>query len=334
MDEAGIVKLCNSMQLLVSGAYPGSAKRGPHISISCPLAIKNHINKFDDNMSCSVQINEDGPSLVRCHSAACGFKGSLLSIVMYASQLRGDPPEMLKIIEGVSDCEKITLSGILGKVNRKLKIAGVKPGRDRDLLDESVLDPFKGSVPRYALERGLTVESCKRWGLGYDRELKRLVFPMRRRDGGLVGLSGRDITGESDRKYHNYAGLDRGKFIFGSHLLEEGKPIVLVEGQIDAVYTDQCLYPMCNVLATQGAGFSDAHISTIANNCPPYVCIFTDGDSAGSSMASRINYSLKSQHFVRKLMRTPFKKDPASLKENEVTALFNNAEIILDRIKW
>ncbi len=51
--------------------------------------------------------------------------------------------------------------------------------------------PNAGSVPRYALDRGLTIETCKAWELGHDKYGKRLLFPMRDRKGRLVAISGR-----------------------------------------------------------------------------------------------------------------------------------------------
>jgi hypothetical protein len=32
------------------------------------------------------------------------------------------------------------------------------------------LDPYAHSVPRYILNRGVTMKTVKRWGLGYDKE--------------------------------------------------------------------------------------------------------------------------------------------------------------------
>lgn len=48
-----------------------------------------------------------------------------------------------------------------------------------------------GSVPPYAIQRGLTIETCKEWELGHDRRMRRLLFPMRDRRGRLVAISGR-----------------------------------------------------------------------------------------------------------------------------------------------
>jgi hypothetical protein len=58
-------------------------------------------------------------------------------------------------------------------------------------LEESSYAPFKGSVPQYAYDRGLTPETCKAWELGNDTWKKRLLFPLRDRNKRLMAVSGR-----------------------------------------------------------------------------------------------------------------------------------------------
>jgi hypothetical protein len=55
----------------------------------------------------------------------------------------------------------------------------------------SEYEPYAGKVPAYALDRGLTMETCTAWELGDDSESKRLLFPIRDRRGRLVTISGR-----------------------------------------------------------------------------------------------------------------------------------------------
>jgi 5S rRNA maturation endonuclease (ribonuclease M5) len=53
-------------------------------------------------------------------------------------------------------------------------------------------EPHAGSVPLYATEqRGLTIDTCREWELGHDKNGCRLLFPMRDRGGRLVAISGR-----------------------------------------------------------------------------------------------------------------------------------------------
>lgn len=63
--------------------------------------------------------------------------------------------------------------------------------RDVPELPAGYYDQFRGSVPRYALDRGLAVETCKAWDLGHDRVGKRLMFPLYDDQRRLVAVSGR-----------------------------------------------------------------------------------------------------------------------------------------------
>jgi 5S rRNA maturation endonuclease (ribonuclease M5) len=212
---------------------------------------------------------------------------------------------------------------------------------DKDVRPESDWDPFRGKVPQYAITRGITLDTCKRWGLGYDKIGKRLVFPVRRRDGKLVGMQGRDVTGEAERRHHNYEGFKKEKYLLGAHLLEEGKPIVVVEGAVGAVKVYQALYPEACVVAPLGEGFSKWHADTIADCNPPCVYIFTDGDAAGRSIASKIEYQLHGRVPMR-LMECPVEVDEkgkkmwdaGNLPEDHIKRLFKNAKPIIGQIKW
>ena len=55
-------------------------------------------------------------------------------------------------------------------------------------------DEFEGGVPRYAIERGLAIETCKAWNLGHNRADKRLMFPLYDERGRLVAYSGRSYA--------------------------------------------------------------------------------------------------------------------------------------------
>jgi hypothetical protein len=52
-------------------------------------------------------------------------------------------------------------------------------------------EPFTGSVPPYALKRGLAMETCREWSLGHDKRMRRLLFPLLDRRGRLMAISGR-----------------------------------------------------------------------------------------------------------------------------------------------
>lgn len=346
MDVHGITHICDILRLGYSHPRDGTEERGPHINISCPLAgppNRRHKDPYDSNNSCSVKIVDDGPSLVKCFSGACGFKGTWLYMLQLALRDNKDPA-MQAMLEDAAKTEALTLEAIVER-NRKeierLTQRDLYHELDKDVLPEARWDDYRNKVPRYAFERGIRLETCRRWGLGYDVYGKRLVFPVRRRDGKLVGMQGRDVTGQAGRPHHNYEGFKKDHYILGAHLLEDGKPIVVVEGAVGVVKTDQALYPLACCVAPLGEGFSKFHSDTIADANPSCVYIFTDGDAPGRAIASKIEYQLHGR-VPMKLMECPTdvdemgKKlfDPGNLPEAHIQYLFRNAKPVLDMIRW
>jgi len=205
------------------------------------------------------------------------------------------------------------------------------PTQDKDLLPEARMTRFQTGVPKYAISRGLDIETCRTWGLGYDKLAKRLVFPVRRYDGKLIGLTGRDITGQAAAKYHNYSGLDKARYIFGEHMLKAGEPIILCEGQIDAIITWQHLG--VPTVAPLGEGFSEHHVRTICAHQPPVVYLFPDNDPPGRLAAEKMEYALHGR-VVMKLMLPPLGMDPGELTVDESKTALASSKKILGRINW
>lgn len=365
MDAAGVINVCEILDLEYGHPYTGD-RRGPHISISCPLARWKHSDDTDHNKSCSVALNDDGPSMARCHSFNCDFKGSFFRLVQKAITKLEDPPEkLLDLLRHMVEVEKDTIDarcnriGIqlddLWKQRKSITPRAVPADRDRDVLDESVLEPFKGMVPKYVFRRGLTLEACEAWGLGYDTRLGRLIFPVRRHDGRLVGMTGRILpeverdqraAGREPTKYHNYSGLNKTLYLYGAHLWKKGLPVVLVEGPLDAVRTWMALKGIANVGATLGQGFSVNHRKIIKACWPPGVYIFGDSDEAGQRMAEKVHHHLHGAVPLL-LMRCPTTtmteedgetweqpRDPGGLEDSEIRLVFKMATPILDKIDW
>jgi hypothetical protein len=246
--------------------------------------------------------------------------------------------------------EAVTLEGRCKRIGKSIEKAfeTMPPVYDREVLNERIFAPYAGSVPQYALDRGITLESAKTWGLGYDKKGGFLVFPVRRRDGALVGLVGRAAGPTAKRTHHNYFGLDKTRHLFGAQMLEPHKPVVIVEACIDAINTWQALKGEASVVAALGEGFSDRHAKTIAVQGVPAVYIFTDGDGAGRLMANKMAFALRGR-VVTRIMECPWgpileatadgravrkKIDPSDLPYDYIRRLYRDAPIIKRKIKW
>lgn len=344
MSPDVLIDVCERLGLGHSQIYT-SGRRGDHISISCPLAPFRHMDPYDGNKSCSVRLDSNGPSLVRCHSGSCEFKGSLFRLLSLAIGL-GEPDEGLdQLLKDVKSAESVDPEQVCERLEWAKSAQAVAHGPviDYDVLDESILEKFVRGVPRYAVDRGMSIDSCKRWGLCYDKKNERLLFPVRRRDTSLVGMTGRDITNryktEDGRpKYKNYPGLDKTKYLYGENLWEQGRPMILVEGQIDAILVDQC-FGDANVAGLLGSGFTPLQASRIADSIPTEVFLFPDGDAAGAQAMAKVFHALSAYPTVLCfVVDTPPGEDPASLLAGSgatfVRDLVKGSDMILSDFSW
>ena len=340
MNEDTLYDVCDAFGLRTGLVYSGGSKWGPHVSISCPLSQKNHGDKLDWNCSCSVSISDDEPSLARCFSFNCQFKGSFYRMLEECARHKGNPHDLVAVLEKLAPSEKFTLEASFER-GRRVFEAAVERERspqikvlDQDLMPEGRFQRYANSVPKYAItKRGLTPATCKYWDLGHDKERKCLVFPVRRYDGKLVGMTGRHYTWpDAPTKYHNYAGLNKSRYLYGEHLLKHGEPIIIVEGQIDAVATWQHL--QIPTVAILGEGFGNEHAKTIAAFEPPVVYIFPDNDSAGWMAAEKVVYQLGSRVNIKLMLPPWFKMDPGDLSQDQARTAFNNAVPIVGDFDW
>jgi len=198
------------------------------VSCACPLARWTHTKGHDSHPSFVVFAKgKHGDPIYACQ--ACHEEGSLRDLLLFLWTKGRDTYYWIDVIDSdvpISDAvkhehEARTRSEKLFLANEQFWISGFdvrkyeppppasvveavasdsRPFYDHTCLREaeaveeipwSEYEPYAAGVPRYALERGLTIETCKTWELGHDRRHKRLLFPIRDRGGRLVAISGR-----------------------------------------------------------------------------------------------------------------------------------------------
>lgn len=212
---------------------------------------------------------------------------------------------------------------------------------------ESLWTPFAGGVPRYALDRGLTIETCKAWRLGHDKARKRLMFSVRDRDGKFVGANGR-TTVDSDLKYANYSWdskndvlsikidddrdddfvrFQRSFYVYGEHMLSHGTDIVLVEGQIDAINVWQAGF---NAVAVMGSALAEKQSMRLLGMVPDGkgIVLMLDGDKAGQEATTEIRTKLLGKATL-KIATCPEDSDPGDLTARELVDVISSAASVL-----
>ncbi len=124
----------------------------------------------------------------------------------------------------------------------------------------------------------------------YDRFRGRLMFPIRNRDGRVVGFGGR-IVGDGQPKYLNSpqsAVFDKSALVFGLDLAQEEirrrDQAVIVEGYMDAIAAHQ--FGHGNVVAAMGTALTESQIGLV-KRLSKNIVLALDADSAGQMATLR-----------------------------------------------
>ena len=148
-----------------------------------------------------------------------------------------------------------------------------------------------------ALEIGLL--SKRDGGNGpYDRFRGRFLFPIRDRQGRVVGFGGRALSDEQQPKYLN---TPQSPLFDKSHLLyaidratdaiRKQQEVVIVEGYVDALTAHQFGYK--NVVATMGTALTEQQVGLV-KRLAPRIVLALDADAAGQMAMLRAVDTLRS----------------------------------------
>lgn len=226
--------------------------------------------------------------------------------------------------EKVLEYEEIDFEKIIDKAGEEPQHRLTRKEKE-EMLEarlEEELDPYKGSVPAYALERGLDLETCKVWELGHDTEKKRLVFPVRRaRDKALVGLIGRTYIDEQP-PYLNYFDFAKSKYLYGEWMVSEtAERIIVVEGPIDAI---ACWKAGESAVGIMGA-FASAEQTRKLEYYDKPIYMFPDDDGPGHKWANALGDDLRELGVRVRDVQVSKGADPSDLPPNEIRKMLRAA---------
>ncbi|MFS8531384.1 DNA primase [Sphaerobacter thermophilus] len=150
----------------------------------------------------------------------------------------------------------------------------------------------------WMLKRGATQEEVVAAGLAtqrddggaYDRFRNRLMFPIRDREGRVVGFGGRAL-GDAQPKYLNTAQtaiFDKGKILYALDLAQDAirrtHEVVVVEGYMDAIAAHQ--HGFENVVASMGTALTEEQVKQIRRGVDRII-LALDADAAGQMATLR-----------------------------------------------
>jgi DNA primase len=188
-----------------------SLRSGPEYMVQCV---------FHDDSRASMQFNADRGLFV-CFT--CGMGGGMRKLMAEFG---------LRSIE-----ESLDVSDILARLDEIDRRDGKPAKDDLPVLPESYLRRFCGPLD-YWEDRGLSMDTIKRFGLGSDPlETEIATIPIRNVSGGLLGVIKRDGSDDAPIRYKYPKGFKRSRHMFGSWLVEEtdSNLAVVVEGSVDSM---------------------------------------------------------------------------------------------------
>lgn len=252
-----------------------------NLSIGCPLAAYSPLHKstVDSRPSMGIKVQE-GAVLVHCFT--CGFKAGQLSFLF--KRLARHDVYWQPAVSACLEMENAYVSdGIEALSEQGYFHSAVK--KQEGPLDEELWAPYGRVFNNYFAERGITFETGKAWGVGYDADRSRVLVPVRDQANRLWGAVGRTTKGEIP-KYLNYFDMAKGKHLLGAHMIGRAKSIVVVEGALDAMLAYQAireaeLQDEYACVALMGASMSDDQVRRLVM-CAHEVILAFDADEAGS----------------------------------------------------
>ena len=186
--------------------------------------------------------------------------------------------------------------------------------KNNKMIAHSLMYNMYGEPLEYLKKRGLTIEDCDEWMLGFDG--KRITFPLMDRYRNILGFTRRwlHIPDGANDKYKNSAAseiFNKSVYLYGIHRLDmEFDEIRITEGPMDAILATK--FHAKNVVATLGTAFTDGHIDLIRHYGKIPVFIM-DSDEAGMKAVDRAISNLASQGIYSKLLILPSGKDLADM---------------------
>jgi len=331
------------------GIYKTRERANGWIESSCPFALWSHSKGRDRHPSFAISVVPNGVSGYKCH--ACGAKGEMgipflwrlerLSGRKYSGLAglleRSNAPslsDLSKRLDRLENGKKGLIS--VGGVQVPMQLFAEEPS-EMPAVSEDLLQKFlalEGDVLEYLTTdkvfragveefqgRSIPLEVLNVWEIRWHAGAGRITIPLRDHAGRLIGFSGRAWPLDTKPKYLHPSGFKRDVFLYGEHRRQEGRPGILVEGQLDVINLDKFGIP--NVFGMLGAYISKMQIQKL-RQWVPSVVIVPDGDEAGRKGADVSRQMLEYAKVPVTVVATPDGIDPGEFTEKHVKELLTS----------
>jgi DNA primase len=193
------------------------------------------------------------------------------------------------------------------QLTQSASAAGARAYVQRRAIDATSVQRFQlgyapdtwESLKHYLAERGYTEDNMLAGGLvvgkdgggSYDRFRRRLMIPIRDRQGRVIGFGARALDAADNPKYLNSPQtplFDKSSILFGLDLakqaIREADRVVIVEGYVDVISAHQRGF--ANVVAGMGTSLTEAQLRQVQRLTRHFV-LALDADTAGNAATLR-----------------------------------------------
>lgn len=263
MTEGQVLNVLESLSLEVQ------SETDTNYMVFCPFHVNTH--------SAALTVSKEN-GVFYCFGAGCGERGNLVQLIR---RVRGGTYfASLRLIEKYRG-EIVPVEQRIKKIKEEEKL----PEFSRDILQKMQAAFWEEDKPkRYMNSRGITNQTSKHFGVGYDKYQDMICVPMFDKDNNPVGVVGRTIE---YKRFKNSVDLPTSKTLFNYNSARtlNNDDVIIVESSFDAMRVYQATGKA--VVATLGGTFSDIHVQQIYRSFNGVV-LGVDNDQAGQKFAKRI----------------------------------------------
>lgn len=158
-----------------------------------------------------------------------------------------------------------------------------------------------------------------------------------------VGVTGRSLNDDERAKTIPYGGMPKGNYLYFAQPPVSRRPLVLVEGEIDALKTWQALRyakVSANVAALGFGVFTDKQRSLAIKTAPAYVLTMFDYDKTGVSLTLKVEQAFLNMNVrvsrvdwahAQRWFKLPEdeKLDPAAVSDEVIQYLYSRPKSAL-----
>ena len=240
---------------------------------------------------------------------------------------------------------------------RKTTKYSVENNIDGLQLPDSIELPFNGKNLKYLTNRGISSEIASYFYLKYSKNgifryldgdqsrsqnyASRIIIPIYDLEGTLVSFQGRDITGQSERKYLFPPGYSStGKYLYNGHNAIHARHVIICEGVFDVMAVKIAMDSDMELRDVVPIGSFGKHLSNGFGNDQmeqliklkskglKEVTFMWDGELSAIKSAVRSALIVSRLGLRAKVAVLPKDKDPNEASIYEVIEAFKNSKVI------